>query len=549
MSVVGAINTAWMVACLPERLAFQRATRRVAAVQAGVLRSILRANATSAFGHAHDFGSLDDVGEFQRRVPLSDYEALRPAIERIAAGETNVLTCEPVELFEPTSGSTGGDKLIPSTRSMRRQFQRGVAAWIADLYLNRPAVRRGRAYWSISPALGPARRTSGGIPIGFDDDVAYLSRWERWAVRRVLAVPSEVAKSAEIDRFRYLTLLHLLKADDLSLISVWNPTFLTTLLAPLEAWGERLCDDLRTGRADAGAGLGNPRRAAEVAEVLRGGDAMSLKLQTLWPRLALISCWGDGAAARQLPVLRELFPGVEFQPKGLLATEAFVSLPLVGHMGSALALRSHFFEFVEASGETCLLAHELERGGRYRIVVTTVGGLYRYPLHDEIEVVDFLHGCPLIRFLGKADRTSDLVGEKLSEVHVAEVLERIFAELNLAPTFAMLAPVDSAPPRYRLYLECRSLAADASPATAQLAAALEAGLSANPHYRYAVGLCQLGPVEVRWLNDTAEPASRIYERRLIAEGRRAGSIKPAALDRRTDWDAFLLEDADRRTGT
>lgn len=545
MSLVGAINTAWMAACLPERLAFQRAMRRVARVQAGVLRSIISANATCAFGRAHDFGSIGDVAEFQRRVPISDYDAMRPSIERIAGGEANVLTCEPVELLEPTSGSTGGEKLIPSTRAMRRQIQRGVAAWIADLYLNRPAVRRGRAYWSISPALGAARRTSGGIPIGFDDDVAYLSRWERWAVRRVLAVPSDVAKLAEIDRFRYTTLLHLLKADDLALVSVWNPTFLTTLLMPLEAWGERLCDEIRTGRADARTGPGNPRRAAQVAEVLRGGDAVSVKLQTLWPRLALISCWGDGAAARQLPALRDLFPQVEIQPKGLLATEAFVSFPLVGRMGSALALRSHFFEFVEAGRESCRLAHELERHGRYQVVVTTGGGLYRYPLYDEIEVVDFLYDCPLIRFLGKADRTSDLIGEKLSEVHVAEVLERIFAENDLAPTFAMLAPVDCDPPRYRLYLECTSRHADAPLPMTHLAAALEAGLFANPHYRYAVGLGQLGPVELRLLDDNAEPAARVYERRLIAEGRRAGSIKPTALDRRTDWDAFLIASADR----
>jgi len=49
---------------------------------------------------------------------------------------------------------------------LRREFQRAVAAWIADLFWQRPAVRHGRAYWSISPALAPPRRSTGGIPIG-----------------------------------------------------------------------------------------------------------------------------------------------------------------------------------------------------------------------------------------------------------------------------------------------------------------------------------------------------------------------------------------------
>src|SRR5205085_4734172 len=120
-------------------------------------------------------------------------------------------------------------------------------------------------------------------------------------------------------------------------------------------------------------------------------------LRRIWPRLALISCWADAAAGQFLAELRQLFPEVEIQPKGLLATEGFVSFPLTDKPGAALALRCHFFEFEELGGR-CRLAHELDRGGRYRVVVTTAGGLYRYQLGDEVEVVGFLHQCPLIRF-------------------------------------------------------------------------------------------------------------------------------------------------------
>ena len=150
-------------------------------------------------------------------------------------------------LLEPTGGSSGGEKWIPYTAALRRQFQRGVAAWIADLFRHRPAVRRGRAYWSISPALGPPRRTAGGIPVGFDDDAAYLGWLEQWAVRRLLVAPSRLSRIGDLRLFRYCTLLSLLAAEDLALISIWNPTFLPSLLLSLPKWLDRLCDDLRRG--------------------------------------------------------------------------------------------------------------------------------------------------------------------------------------------------------------------------------------------------------------------------------------------------------------
>ena len=70
------------------------------------------------------------------------------------------------------------------------------------------------------------------------------------------------------------------------------------------------------------------------------------KIRQTWPRLALISCWTDAAAGQFVPEVKRMFPDVEIQPKGLLATEGFVSLPI--QAGSALALRCHFFEFEES---------------------------------------------------------------------------------------------------------------------------------------------------------------------------------------------------------
>ncbi len=546
MNAAWCANTLWMWSCRREWRAFRRAALDPAQAQADLLRQMLTANAGTWFGRQYGFREIGSPREYQRRVPVTDYEALAPLIERAAAGEANVLHAEPVRLFEPTSGSSSVRKLIPYTASLQRQYQRMIAAWICDLFRKRPAVRQGRAYWSISPALGPPQRTSGGIAIGFDTDADYLGGLGRLLIGRLMAVPADVARQPDIDEFRFATLSWLLRADDLALFSVWSPTFLTALLSVLDDWTDRLCAELCRQV---------PRRARVVGTILNSNTALSEKLRRLWPRLALISCWADASSRVYIPQVQEFFPTVDIQPKGLLATEGCVSFPLVGRFGAALALRSHFFEFEEqVSGATssangdCRLAHELETGGRYSVVLTTGGGLYRYRLHDVVEVVGWEDRCPLLVFLGRANSTADLVGEKLAEPHVRAVLDRAFDRFQLTPTFALVAPQSGTPPRYRLYIQPGS-AQSLSLSTEQLGRALQAALEENPYYRYACRLRQLDPIDVRLLDASGPPGWQLFERRRIAQGLRAGDVKPTVLDPQPGWDdvfaPYVVESAGR----
>ncbi len=195
-------------------------------------------------------------------------------------------------------------------------------------------------------------------------------------------------------------------------------------------------------------------RTATLRTIFQSSLSLPEKLQSIWPRLGLISCWADGASAHYLGALQALFPTVEIQPKGLLATEGCVSFPLLGRPAPVLAVRSHFFEFQEIdTGTLPRLAHQLDRGGYYRVILTTGGGLYRYELRDEVEIVSFESQCPLLRFVGKSDGISDLVGEKLSEPQIRTVLTGLLNKHSLMPTFVLLVPVAAPLPGYRLYLQ------------------------------------------------------------------------------------------------
>jgi hypothetical protein len=527
---------------MPEALRFHRSSAEVERTQAGVLRRIIDENRTSWFGTTNRFSAVDGVDQFRSRVPLSTYDDYAEPIDRISRGEQGVLTAERVLLLEPTGGTTSSEKLAPYTTGLRRQFQRAVRAWIADLFWRRPAVRRGAAYWSITPLACRERITPGGLRIGFHDDSQYLATAEQMLLLGAMAVAPAVARCESVASAFYATSFLLLRSRSLALVSIWSPTFLTELAAFMREHAAELCRDVAVGTISRPmpAALARqfrplPDRAVQAASVLESRTPQAGWAHQLWPELALVSCWCDGPSAIFADNLREQLPGVEFQPKGLLATEAAVSIPLLGHPGAALAVRSHFFEFLpvvqdgQPVGRETLLAHELRQGERYRVVVTTAGGFYRYQMQDEVEVVGFHREIPLIRFLGKCDRTSDMVGEKLSEAQVHFALRRALSRLETHVHHAEVVAELTPRPSYRL----RIVAAESSRAMEvqrRLGQELDEALRANPGYAYARDLGQLDPVQVQVVI-RQEPDAETTRRAIEPSGdkQRYGSKKPRVL--------------------
>ena len=526
------VHAAWRMTIRAEAHRFRRDLSRPREARHAWLRATLTRNADTVFGREHGFAKIRDVEEYRARVPRRDYDDFTPWIERIAGGEDRVLTADRVRLFEPSSGSTRAAKWIPYTASLQAEYRRAVSAWIDDLFATRPELMRGPAYWSITPNVAITGAEQSKIPVGFDEDAAYLGGATQRLVRSILAVPSTLRRIRDTDTFLHATLLHLLGTPELRLISVWHPSFLSLLFAPLDDRTDELLRDLERGFVDEESGIRIPparRRARELAALAR------LEPRRLWPHLRLVSAWGDGHASLHLAEIEALLPGVEIQPKGLIATEAFVTLPYRG--AHPLAIRSHFFEFVDDGG-ALHGADELCEGSAYSVVVTTGGGLYRYRLRDRVRVTGFVERTPSLRFLGKEDRVSDLYGEKLSEGFVAGVVDRITATLPSRPRFAMLAPERVGSRHgYVLYLETP----DAP--TSAIEAELQEELAANPHYAHCVGLSQLQPARIR---PVPPGAYARYTDRLVANGTRLGDVKPTPLSTQEGWDEVLTpSDADR----
>lgn len=540
-----AANRLWNLSLQREARAYWKSLGNLEATQEQLLLEMLNRNRGTAFGRQHGFARIRSAREYQDTVPLAEYGDLESFIERICAGEPNVLTAEPVLLMEPTGGSSGGSKLIPCTRELKRQFQRGIAPWITDLYRSYPDLLNGKSYWSVSPVTR-RQTTAGGIAIGFDDDSEYAGGIGRWLVRSVQAVPDQVKYIGEMESFWYVTILFLLRCRDLTLISIWNPSFLTILCSHLQDSWPLLAEDISMGtlsppvplEPEVAAQLSrnlrpDPMRAEEIRSAFMGDQSPAEQHQCLWPNLRLISCWCDGAATELAGELHGLFPQAVIQGKGLLATEGFFTLPVVGMAGCLPALRSHFLEFIQQDGGDVLLLHQLEAGSTYSMVATTAGGLYRYRLHDLLTVTGFHNSVPLLRFMGKEDHIADHFGEKLHEAHVCNVMKQVAAQHELVPSFAMLACEKQPEPGYVYFVESPNIG---DGQLLQIVTEIDKQLRANFHYGYCRDLGQLAAIRVFRIDRNG---CESYLQECCRRGQRLGDAKPISLHRGSDWtDVF-----------
>lgn len=548
MTVLAAIaNRLYGASALAARARFEMAAADPIAAQREILLRILRQNADSAAGMEYGFGAIRSVAEFRARLPTSDYESVRPRVERMAAGEAGLLTSHDVECFEPSGGSSGASKLIPYTSALLSEISAATMPWVFDLLQHRPALRNGTAYWAVSPTARQDRVTSGGTRIGMEHDSDYFPRFVRALLDRVLGTPRALARAPDIATCRYLTLRALIARTDLSFISVWNPSFLTLLATTLDERFSMLLRDLESGELSVPLESGlrdelrralpaKPRLARDLER--RFGRRPPEDLGAVWARLDLISCWGGGHASRALNVMRRRFPDVAIQAKGLLSTEGVVSFPLAMAGGSVAAVSSHLLELVpdDSTGEAEAIGVEAAELGRtYGVLLTTSGGLYRYRTGDLVRVDGWYRRAPVLTFVGRSDAASDVAGEKLTPRFAETVIASALLEIGVDARFVMLAPVwrSNDTPHYALFVECAALDAE------RLATAVETRLREAHHYSLCRELGQLSGVRAVVVED----GDSTYERGCLARGQRAGSIKPVALDARLGWDVDFMRRA------
>ncbi len=95
---------------------FYKKSNNAIKVQQEVFKNLIKNAKGTVFGKDHNFSSIKSYKDFKKQVPIRDYEALKPYVEKVVAGEPNILWKGKPLYFAKTSGTTSGAKYIPLTK-------------------------------------------------------------------------------------------------------------------------------------------------------------------------------------------------------------------------------------------------------------------------------------------------------------------------------------------------------------------------------------------------------------------------------------------------
>ena len=455
---------------------FDAATRDARATQTELLMDIVRRNAGTEYGKRHGFASVSSVEDYQRQVPLINYEDIKEDVKRVTEGARNVLTAEDPVMFAQTSGTTGDPKFIPVTPSDQGQAHSDqMRTWLYTAHRDHPTIFDGKVVSLVSPAV--EGHTPSGLPFGSTS--GHIYRHMSPVVKRVYGIPYEVFEIEDYQA-KYYAIMRIAVTQDVRMLATANPSSILKLAEKAQEFAEDIIRDVRDGALDRAMPI-DPAIRAHVEKGLRPDPALARRLDEMrsrrggrllpgdyWPRLALIGCWKGGTVGHYLSKFDAWFrpdggAPVPVRDWGYLSSECRGSIPLSddGSKG-ALTVAANFFEFaavedVESQPDSpekwsYLIAPDLEVGREYYIFVTTTSGLYRYDINDVIRVESRYQDTPEIVFLRKGRGMTNITGEKLSVNQVIAAVEAVSRDTGLVVGH-FKAEADTDASRYVLKVE------------------------------------------------------------------------------------------------
>ena len=446
-----------------------RRTRQVIATQRQFLQGLLHAQAATELGQTLQLKDIHTVEEFRQRIPIQPYEFYAPYTERIAQGEAQVLNPDPVTYINLTSGSMGSKKRVPVTRRFQQTLRRADLASMGFMIagLRQHQLPFGKALITNNARL--QGMTPAGIPYG---PVSVGSiRQGKWLANQIFSLPFEALEIGETLTRHYVCLLFALRNRHLK---GWVANFPMLILRTchfLERYAEELIEDIKWGTIAPWLKIDdplrdrlerqwfpNPTRAAELTAILK--QEGKLTPRAVWPELSYITTARGGTSNFYLHRFPDYFGDIPvFGGVYGTAEGTFSVCPDLNCDGGILAIESGFFEFVPVDQwtqeqPTTLLPTELTVGDRYRILVTSYSGFYRYDIGDVVEVVGYYNEAPLIVFCHRYGGLLSATTEKTTEFHVTQVMQILQQEFGIKlEDFCITLSNNEFPARYVVNIE------------------------------------------------------------------------------------------------
>lgn len=464
------------------------------ATQKKVLHGLLKKGASTAFGKDHRLESVTDHEGLVQAVPLRDYEGFKPYMERIMAGEPDVLWPGLPLYLCKTSGTTSGAKYIPITKDSLPNHigsaRRALLAYIA--HSGRADFVDGKMiFLQGSPVLDKKGRVPTGRLSGIvaNHVPTYLlkNRMPSYATNTISDWESKV--EAIVGETMH---------EDMRLISgipAWVQMYFERLLA-------------RTGKGS-------------VREV--------------FPKFSLFVYGGVNYApyrSRMEALIGGSVPSVELFP----ASEGFIAYQDKSNEEGLLLVLDNgiYYGFVEqeagaAKGRTLSIA-QVELGKNYALVLYTNAGLWGYEIGDTVKFVSL--SPPRIKVTGRTKHFTSAFGEHVIAEEVEGALREAMEELPCEVAEFTVAPQTAAAeglPYHEWFIEFAVPPADMT----RLALLMDEALQRrNPYYKDLITGKVLRPLVIkpvarggfanwmkaRGMNDAQSKVPRLANDRKYVEG-------------------------------
>ena len=379
-----------------------RVADRAEAVQEKLREALVCKAQHTDFGREHHFGEIDSYTTFKARVPLRDYEALKPYVERILAGGRDVLWPGVPRYLSKTSGTSSGAKYIPLSRESLPYHIRGARHALLH-YLSETKKVDFLSGKMIFLQGSPRLDYTYGIPMG----------------RLSGIVAHHVPRYLQQNRL---------------------PSFQTNCL---EDWEQKVDAIVKeTLQADMRLISGIPSWVQMYFEKLCAKTGQ--KIGTLFPNFHLFVHGGVNYAPYRLR-----FEALIGRPVDTLetypASEGFIAYQDKQSEEGLLLIPDGgiFYEFVEAerfheAAPPRLCLAEVEMGKNYALILNTNAGLWGYILGDAVE---FVSRHPYrIKVSGRLSHYLSAFGEHVIAAEVEESLAQAAARFGALVSEFSVAP-------------------------------------------------------------------------------------------------------------
>ncbi len=419
--------------------------------QEKLLMDIIRKNKDTEYGKKVGLGNIHSVEEFQKKIPLTTYDDYADYVDRMIAGESNLMMAAKCHRYCSSSGSVGKPKILP--KSGRDLFHMQSVGFVAT-----PACaakwfkKNGKKFdkkqlGAIALILtgheledGKMCNGAGQVPF------TYLKPFSKL----YMTTPNDFMYPENEDAVNstYFHLRFALENRDVTYMGSMVVTLLTIMFEYLESNWEMVCNDIEKGTIDPSIKCPAelrakyekkfkpmPERAAELRKEFEKGfdDPIAPRI---WPKFS----WSYGMVSSTLQFyvkkLRRYIGDAPIHNMGYAAAEGYMAMPVELDVDDCVLLpKSVFFEFIPVDEPDCerlLTIGEIEEGKDYELVVTNNSGLYRYRIEDVVRVTGFYNKTPRIQFLYRNNLAMNIANEKTTTQMVDWAAGKVQEKLGIS---------------------------------------------------------------------------------------------------------------------